>query len=356
MLIRFYAIILVLLMTSCYGYADVIKPSNKGFQYTGRIDFSDINQPYLTWPGSTVKANITGNKLVVLANDDTGLNYFNVIINGQDEFPYILKLSKGFKRYDLSHLITSNITTVELFKRTEGAEGGTYFKGFEIAGDTLATPPLRLSRKMIFFGDSVTSGMGNESADNDIDSRPSDKNHYLSYAAISARELQAEFHTISRSGIGFMVSWFDFIMPDYYNQVTGVTHNDTQWDAAQWQPDVVVVNLGQNDYWLINQKRLQPVPTRLDIINAYANFMLKLSYDYPNAQFIAALGSMDITQNLQWPTYIEEAITLIKQKNKKIKINTIIFDFNGYKKHPRVQQHKQNAGKLTRKIKSLMKW
>ncbi len=350
--------VLFVLVISFSALADKIIASDKGFLYSGRIDFSNKNKPYLTWPGSSVKANINGNKLVLLIEDEKGENYFNVIVNGKTLYPYVLKLNKGLKKYDLSYLITSKTTEFELFKRTEGYEGGTFFHGIEVQnGYSLANPPKRASRKIAFFGDSVTSAMGNEAADNEIDKRASEKNHYLSYAAITARALNAEFHTVSRSGIGFMVSWFDFIMPDYYDQLTGVNNNDSQWDFSQWQPDVVVVNLGQNDSWLIdNEKRLKPEPTEQNIIDAYANFITTLSVKYPNAQFISVLGSMDSSKNNTWPSYVKRAIEKVEQKNNKIKVEMILFDFNGYKKHPRVQQHVTNADKLTRHIQALMNW
>lgn len=348
--------ILWLLSLSFPSLSDVISASDKGFQYTGRIDFTDKNKPYLTWPGTSIKANITGNKLILLANDDTGNNYFNVIINGQDTHPYVLRVAKGSKQYDLSHLITSDKTEIEIFKRTEGLEGGTYFEGFEISGKQLEQPPVRPTRKIAFFGDSITTGVGNERADNDIDEGAAQKNHYLAYPAIAARNLNAEFHTIAKGGIGFMVSWFNFIMPEYYDQITAESNNDSKWDFSVWQPDVVVVNLGQNDSWLIDRKRLQPTPSENDIIDAYADFILTLSALYPNAKFISVLGSMDITKNNKWTNYIERAIKVIKQKNNKIEINMTLFEFNGYKKHPRVQQHVTNAAKLSRHIKTLMNW
>jgi len=349
---------LSLLMLIGNTLADVIPASDKGFVYSGRIDFSNKNKPYITWPGSSVKANITGRKFSLIIEDDKGENYFNVIVNGEIQFPYVLKLNKGVKTYDLSHLITSKVTQFELFKRTEGFEGGTYFHGVELQdGFKLTDAPTLPSRKIAFFGDSITSGMGNEGADNDVDNRASEKNHYLSYAAITARNLNAEFHTISRSGIGIMVSWFDFIMPEYYDQLTGVNNNDSQWDFSLWQPDVVVVNLGQNDSWLIdNEKRLKPEPSSQEIVNAYAAFITKLTEYYPNAQFVSVLGSMDATRNDKWPTYIKRAIKQVEQKNNKIKIDMTLFPYNGYKKHPRVQQHVANAGKLSRHIKSLMNW
>lgn len=296
-------------------------------------------------------------------DDEKGENYFNVIIDQQNRFPAVISLKAGLHEYDLSYLLhgkADSPTQIEIFKRTEEHEGSTQFIGLKLADKAeILAPPKALSRKIAFFGDSITSGMGNEGANNGKDDSAAEKNHYWSYAAITARNLNAQFHTVSLSGIGFMVSWFDFIMPEYYQQVSASGHNDSQWDFKQWQPDVVVVNLGQNDSWLIdNEKRLQPEPDERDIINAYKSFMLDLKLHYPNAQFISALSSMDATKPARkhWIRYIKTAVKELNQASDTNKIAFITFDFNGYQGHPRIAQHIKNADKLTATIKSLMDW
>ncbi len=340
-----------------------VPPTDDGFLYTGRVDHSEPEKPLISWPGTSIKANITGDKLIIVMDDKNGKNYFNVILNGQDRYPAVLELKKGLHEYDLSYLLFDNeqaVNQLEIFKRTEGHEGGTRFLGLKLADDAkLSAKPQPLKRKIAYFGDSITSGMGNEGADTGSDHNEAEKNHYLSYASITARNLDAEHHSISLSGIGFMVSWFDFIMPQYYDQVSGIGNNDTQWDFSNWQPDVVVVNLGQNDSWLIdNEKRLKPEPTGREIIDAYKNLFNQFKQHYPNAKFISALGSMDATKpaRAHWPEYIKTAVNELNQTDKKHKIEFVTFDFNGFHGHPRVAQHVRNAEKLTAKIKQIMNW
>ncbi|MGJ8692509.1 MAG: GDSL-type esterase/lipase family protein [Thalassotalea sp.] len=352
---------------NCFALTSVLA-DDKGFLFTGRVDFTEVKKPLLTWPGTSIKANISGNHLSVIFDDQQGNNYFNVIINGKDQFPIVLALKKGLHEYNLSYLladldldtVANSTTAIEIFKRTEGHEGGTVFHGIKLAdnGKLLAKPKARI-RKIAFFGDSITTGMGNEAADNDKDDVVADKNHYWSYAPITARNLDAEFHTVSSSGIGFMVSWFDHIMPQVYDQVSGVGNNDSKWDFTRWQPDVVVVNLGQNDSGLIDrQKRLQPAPSQRDIINAYKDFILSLKKVYPDAQFVSVLGSMDVTSpnNKHWLAYIQTALDEINQSDKQANIDLITFDFTGYYAHPRVHQHLNNAKKLTAYLKNKMSW
>lgn len=341
----------------------VISAVDEGFLYTGRIDYSQPDKAFISWPGTSIKANFTGDKLIILMDDENGKNYFNVIINGREQFPAVIALKKGLHEYDLSYLLfnKANVSTqIQIFKRTEGHEGGTWFLGLKLDDNAkLLKAPKALKRKIAFFGDSITSGMGNEGADNGKDDIESEKNHYWSYAAITARNVNAEFHSISLSGIGVMVSWFDFIMPQYYDQVSASGNNTSVWDFSQWQPDVVVVNLGQNDSWLIdNEKRLKPEPTEREIINGYKAFIQKLKTVYPSAKFISALGSMDATkaERKHWVRYVNTAITELNVENSQNIIEFITFDFNGYHGHPRIPQHIKNADKLTDKIKYLMKW
>lgn len=352
--------LLLFVSTQCAAFT-YIDADDKRFLYSGRVDFSASKSAYLTWPGSSVKANFTGDELVVVLSDDEGKNFFNVILNGDDQFPHVLQLKKGKHEYDLSSALVGlqeSVKQIELFKRTEGHEGGSHFHGFKLADNhELSDKPDSKKRKIAFFGDSVTSGMGNEAPYNGVDNLESEKNHYMSYAAITARNLNAEFHTISSSGIGFMVSWFDHILPQVYDQLSGVGNNDTAWDFARWQADIVVVNIGQNDSWLIdNEKRLKPEPTTQDIIDAYADFILRLATHYPDAQFICALGSMDVSSKAHWIGYINEAMKQVKERQPDIKIDTVQFEFTGYARHPRVYQHVKNAHKLTYKIKNIMGW
>ncbi len=66
-----------------------------------------------------------------------------------------------------------------------------------------------------------------------------------------ARHYDAEYHCTCKSGIGITISWFPVIMPEIYDLLNP---EDPQsiWDFSLYQPDVVVINLMQNDSWLVN--------------------------------------------------------------------------------------------------------
>ncbi|AWB65980.1 electron transporter RnfD [Saccharobesus litoralis] len=339
--------------------AQFFEADNNHFQYTGRIDFTQAKQPLISFAGTSIKAKFTGNKLNIRLDDQRGENFFNVIINGNDQFPYVIQAKQGLHTYPVAHHLKDGIHTVEIYKRTEGHEGYSRFLGLELSDNAKLLPaPARPNRRIAFFGDSITSGMGNEAADNAGDKQLSEKNNYLSYASITARNLNAEHHTISLSGIGIMASWFDFTMPEYYDQVNGAGNNDSKWDFKQWTPDIVVINLFQNDSWLVHDpKRISPIPNDENIIQAYIKFVNTIRSKYPNKPVICALGSMDITKsNSKWPGLVKTAVKRIKQQDNTADINTLFFEFTGYKAHPRVHQHQRNADKLTKFIKQKLAW
>ena len=346
------------LMASPLWAATKVPADAPEFLYTGRIDFSDKKAPQISWTGTSIKANFTGTSLSLILDDQLGKNYFNIIIDGQDTYPYVLEAKQGEQTYEITRALTPGKHSLEIYKRTEGEEGATSFKGLILDDDAkLLAPPARPKHRMEIYGDSISTGMGNEGADNGADHLLSEKNNYLAYGAITARKLNAELHTISQSGIGIMISWFPFTMPQFYDQLSAVGDNDSQWNFSQWTPELVVINLFQNDAWLVDrEKRLQPMPSDEQRVQAYVNFVRSIRAKYPKAQIICALGSMDATANDKWPNYIRAAVEQMKTQDKDTRLDTLFFDFTGYGQHPRVAQHMANAEKLTAFIKKKMHW
>ncbi len=336
-----------------------IAADDANLQYTGRVDFTKPSEPQISWPGTSITGNFTGQYLAVTLDDQLGKNYFNVFIDNDLKRPIIIKAEKGEKKYVVAANLAPGKHTFLLTKRTEGEEGATTIKSFELADDgKLLAPPARLKRKIEFFGDSITSGMGNESPDDGPDHLLKDKNNFMAYDAITARNLKAELHVTSQSGIGIMISWFPFIMPQFYDQLNAVGNNDSQWDFSSWTPDVVVINLFQNDSWLTDrERRMNPNPTDDQRVQAYVDFVKTIRGKYPNAYIVCALGSMDATkEGSKWPGYINTAVARIKQGNPTEKMDTLFFEFTGYGAHPRVKHHQVNAAKLTAFIKQKMNW
>lgn len=338
--------------------ATKVTPADANLQYTGRIDFAQPEAPVISWPNTAIAGRFTGTSLAVKLDDQHGKNYFNVFLDGDLSSPLVIEAKQGAATYVVAQGLAPGSHSFLITKRTEGAEGATVFRGLELDdGARLLTPPPRPARRIEFFGDSITSGMGNEGAVNGRDDAGKDKNSFLSYAAITARKLDAEVHLTSQSGIGVMISWFPFTMPDFHDQLSGVGDNDSRWDFSRWTPHVVVINLLQNDNWLIGRDhKLQPEPTEAQRIAAYRAFVGRIRRLYPQAYIVCALGSMDATRpGSPWPGYITAAVAGMRRDGDG-RIDTLFFAHTGYGQHPRVNHHQANAATLTAFIRKKMNW
>jgi len=349
--------ILISFFTNCTAQTVSITALDKRINYEGRILFSD-SAAELIWPGTSVNINFTGKSIAGKFKDSDTSNYYNVIIDGA--ITGILHLSKEEKTYTLANNLTGGKHTLQLFKRTEWDKGRTWFYGFELPGDaSLLTPNPLPQRKIEFFANSITCGYAINDAEGDHGTGYYE-NNYDAYGAITARHFNAQYHCTAKSGIGVMVSWFPLIMPEMYNR-TDPEDNTSRWNFSQYVPDVVVINLFQNDYWIINSHNHPQYkarfgnkpPTPDDIVNAYKSFVSKIRAVYPKAQIICMLGNMDITQNgSAWPGYVQKAVAELKDK----KIFTYFAPYKNTPGHPKLAEQKVLAEGLIKFIEENIKW
>ena len=194
----------VLVLTLAVSQANAlvtIKADNPNIQYTGRINYDEPKAPILWWPGSDIIANFQGTSINVKFNDH-GDNYFYVIID--DGAPTLINLTPGKRTYTAASGLSDSVHKIKLFKRTETQEGQVAFEGFELEdGKSLVAPPTKPQRRIEYYGDSITSG--HSVAANYDCGQAWAKDNYYTYGSITARNLNAEYHCISVSGIGLYV-------------------------------------------------------------------------------------------------------------------------------------------------------
>jgi hypothetical protein len=322
-----------------------ILPNDPNMQYVGRVYRGNPLSPKLGWAGTAVIACFEGTSLATKLSDNGGNAYFMVRVD--DGPATVLDCAAGVVTYTLASGLPFDVHKVELFKRTEANFGQVTFCGFTLdPGCTLVAPPARPPLKIEFYGDSVTNGLALESSA-DEQTAPFE-NAYQSYAAQTARALGAEYSCIAVSGIGLMSSWWNETMPANYYYRHDPGNASSNWDFSQWQADVVVVNLGQNDYWT-------STPTPTAAINGYVSFARTLRGKYPAARIILALGSMNATQaGSPWPGYIESAVAQLNTTYGDAHVYSLIFPYCGLNSHPHLPQHTVMANSLTTFIQNLL--
>lgn len=326
----------------------VVKPTNKNIVYQGRVGENKVEKATeIYWSGSSIKINFDGTSVKAILNDQNGTNYFNIIIDGANF--EILKLKKGKHTYVLVENLSSGEHTIELTKRNEWTYGKTLFYGFEIKGK-LIEKDIDKQLFIEFYGDSITVGHGNEDKSGEDKPDGDVTNNYTSYGAITSRMLNADYTSIARGGIGIMVSWFNMTMPEMYDKLNPNDSN-SKWDFSQKTPDIVVVNLFQNDSWIVNlpaheefKRRFgDKAPSDKQIVEAYANFIKTLRNTYPKASIVCLLGNMDITnEGSKWPGYVQQAVNKLNDS----KLFTCFVPYKKTKGHPSVEEQQLIATKL----------
>ncbi|HWB28342.1 MAG TPA: SGNH/GDSL hydrolase family protein [Chitinophagaceae bacterium] len=335
----------------------LIPVQDKNISYEGRILFRN-DAAELMWPGTSIRVNFNGTGISGEFKDADTSNYYNVIID--KDSMYEIRFGTDRKTYILAENLRAGKHSVQLFKRTEWDKGRTWFYGFELSnGTTLLKPTPKPKRKIEFFGNSISCGYA-------INDKTGDsptgyyENNYDAYPAITARYFNAQYHCTAKSGIGIMVSWFPLIMPEMYNRADP-QDSTSRWDFSQYTPDVVVINLFQNDSWIIKlpdntQFKARfgvTAPGEAEIVTAYKHFVQTIRGIYPKAQIICMLGSMDITkEGSPWPGYVKQAVTQLNDP----KIFTYFAPYKNTPGHPKVAEQKALADGLIKFIETHIKW
>lgn len=334
-----------------------VKYYNPQLEYSGRIDSIQRDGAAFHWMGNSVKINFEGESLYAELKDESDNNYFNVILD--DNNIKILKTDTTRRQHLLASGLSEGKHTIELFKRSYN--GTTIFYGFQINRKSKILPKSSpKKREIIFYGNSITAGSavedysGNDSGDSTL------TNNYYSYAAVAARHFNAKYTCISKSGIGIMISWFPLIMPEMYNRLNPYD-STSRWNFINDKPDIVVINLFQNDSWLVEMPEHPQFKARFGeqapnddfIINAYKDFVSIIRNHYPKSHIICILGNMDATsEGSKWPDYIRQAVNALNDE----KIYTHFIPFKGTSGHPNIEEQGVLANSLIQFIENRIEW
>ena len=136
---------------------------------------------------------------------------------------------------------------------------------------------------------------------------------------------------------------------------------NSKWDFNQNVPQLVVINLFQNDSWLVNKPNHpsfkkyfgEKAPNEREIIDSYKKFVSAIRLKYPDSDIICALGAMDITRDgSSWPEYVSQAVSEMNDS----KIQTCFMPYKNTPGHPKVEEHLVMADSLIAFIKQTIKW
>lgn len=159
------------------------------------------------------------------------------------------------------------VRIVRIMKETQPDHGDEkrclLIHGFSCDGELYDCPEKKFHFEVV--GDSLSSGVGLAGAKSLIGAGPAVYGLEGHYALTVAKRFEADIRILSQCGWGVYCSCYNDLiqtMPRYYEQVCGVVTGEKnramgafdENDFESWKPDVVIVNLGSNDGFAVDQE------------------------------------------------------------------------------------------------------
>ena len=334
----------------------IIDADDPNIQYVGRFDFSNPKKVTFDWSGVFITAYFEGTSCAVRLNDIN--NEYEIVID--NNAPRLLNPDSSKIYFVAKNLDSSHSHKIIIQKRTEAFIGKGEFLGFILdEGKKLLPPDKRPDRRIEFIGNSITCAYGVEGDSATCRYSPETQNANLSYASIIARDLNADYSLVAYSGRGVVRNYGDVNktsvdpMPSLYDRIC-FNDSTSKWNFSLWIPQVVVINLGTNDF------STKPFPDKNVFQNAYKKLIERVRSLYPNVMIFCLCGPMIDEPCL---SYIKEVVR-DEQKNKRdrdvffigIPNSILTKDDWGCDGHPNVKGMLKMVKEVAPEIKARMNW
>ncbi|MFI9544802.1 RICIN domain-containing protein [Streptomyces sp. NPDC052016] len=267
----------------------------------GRVKDAGNTVQY-SWPGVYFEGRVSGTGVGIVLNDSAA--DYDVQIDGST----VATLVTPGNTTHWSNGLSNSTHTVRLVKRNDTPGDTSTVGGFVAApGGAVLSKPAARNRQIEFIGDSLTVGYGNLSTSRTCtwDQVKRTTNADVSYGALTARRLNADYQINGYSGLG-MVRNYNGGSPDvtyrtFYDRALLNVSGDVWQNPGTWRPQVVVVNLGTNDF----STAINPgEPWTSDSLaagyrTAYGDFIQKLRTRYGSGTTIVAVGAGQYAGHVQ---------------------------------------------------------
>jgi len=240
----------------------------------------------LGFPGTRLSLRLKARALALRLEASNGECYFDIRVNGQAWSR--LRSSSGVADYPLLAQAGPDEAFIEILRRNESWQGTCEILGLTADPEAIWLPtPAPTGPRLLFIGDSITCGEKTDYRSDDplLASSPSkacSANARLTYAMQLAEALRARCHLVSYGGRGVIRDWQGIKAcanaPQFYERSRPDIASEP-WDHSRYQPQVVGVCLGTNDF-------NQGIPEEDEFVNAYAELVRKVLRDAPDARVL----------------------------------------------------------------------
>lgn len=245
--------------------------------------------------------------------------------------------------------------TLRIYKATEASNGVVVFHRAEAA--SLSKVEEQRGFRVEFIGNSITAAMGADTTDLPCGrgSKWYDQhNAWWSYAAITARNVKAEFMLSAISGAGIYRNWNSDgpTVPQQYRSAYLRIDSTRAWDFTAWQPDVVTIALGTNDMSPGDRTKPRDPFDSARFVGTYVEFVRSVASGYPNTQVVLLTSPMMSGTRAATLYRCLQAVRQQCLNDKVTRIPLKIFEFREMKAtgctgHPLIPEHQEMARQLT---------
>jgi len=336
-----------------------------GVQYFGRWDHTDPQNPSASWGPVGIKARFEGTSVRIKIKDSANTFTFSIDDGEQKTLGPISEAEPT-----LATGLADGVHRLSFFRRSEGGYGKTVISGLTLdPGKNVLSPEPRPARKLEVVGDSISAGFGDEGMGG---STPAIQNGYMAYGPQLARLLGAEWSIIAHSGQGVYRNLCEALpptqphMPDEFMLTQHPAVAGPMWDFSSWQPDVLIVTLGTNDFADYPAGSCAP-PSEDAFKSAYQGFLRVARQHYARAE-IFALGTFIATSSNQFGTCNRDICAAVSALGDA-HVHCIDpstgsdgmwlvgpGDYIGDWTHPTIAGHTKLAAKLKQVIAPIMGW
>lgn len=323
----------------------LLRPDAPRLRWVGRIA-DTAGGKLLAWSGSELRARFTGTRLgLSFASTHWGSSHFTVEIDGRRH--WLATPGNAASDWTLREPLADGPHELRLVKRTEAPMAETVFLGLRLGeGGQLLEPPPARPLRLVFYGDSITAGAcnGDVADDQYEDLYPHDGTR--AYGAVTAAQLGADYVGIAVSGIGITATWGELLMPQVWNRFAPRLDAPVAPPDPR-APDVVLLNLGQNDHGFPASKGQAIAP---DFGERYLAFVRQLRSRYPQARILLLMGGMSAPREQPAiPHAVQRALQTLRAEGDT-RVWSYRFEAFAWA-HPRIDVHAQMADELTRFLK-----
>lgn len=343
-----------------------IYPDHDSFSYIGRFDKRESGEVVSSWSSSKISFDFDGSDAdILLTVKEYSDIYFDVEIDGKHLS--VLKVNREQDVYPLCRDLDPGRKRISIVRRNQFFAGAAVFKGLVIDSESnVYKTKLLKDRYIEFIGDSLSTGHGVEGKKDDS-YQANTENASKSYAGVAAQELNSEYSIIAWSGKGLYRNHGtdkSTTMPELYSLINH--GSDKLWNFKDIVPDLVVINLGANDF------SLSP-PDKDAFVSAYKDFIYYIHSKYEGVPVMCVVGhalsnNWPINKDTDTPyktlaivtDYMESLKNEFEQEGiniELIKVPSLNEHYQfGSQYHPGIK-HNIDTGLFTaEKIKKYMNW